>query len=346
MSESDELSMLRSQLASLTDADDREVMAVKEIKIRKAKEAWEEFKASHQGGNPVVEHIVDDIPSIEALRDEDDRRKYLPYVEMIDGQMILHTFKGQTKRQAKLRSLGRDPNYAIDNLIILNVPGFISMETVIQGPYSKHNHTLYFVNGRKRIWSGLPEEFRALDREANNLLNATRRDYAYISLEDLSEERQAEAAELKLRIEKLEAQHESTATLATLRKFMGLGRWAKAALERIQRDPKGEELLTSQKLEDGSFLGFKLLYKDESGDLTSGYHSVHWTNNTLRADEVPTEKNSHGIYALKSPTDFNLNNYIREGTVLVALSLGGRVIESARGFRAEYATIIQILDEF
>jgi len=130
---------------------------------------------------------------------------------------------------------------------------------------------------------------------------------------------------------------------------------------------KRGELTTARRLEDGRFLGYKYLYKaadDPTYYSPMAFNVRHrlikdswrwaWKDRALTADLVPTRANSHGIYAVKSYKDPELARYRWDdahgpfGIVyiphLVELALSGHVIETERGFRAEMAEIMRIIN--
>jgi len=77
--------------------------------------------------------------------------------------------------------------------------------------------------------------------------------------------------------------------------------------------------------------------KEQGWFLYSVNHDVRWDGPSLMADKVPDSQNTHGIYALADKGQLLLQGY---GTqVLGEVALSGIVVEGERGYRAERATI-------
>jgi hypothetical protein len=100
----------------------------------------------------------------------------------------------------------------------------------------------------------------------------------------------------------------------------------------------------------GNIIAYKYLVWDETEQVFKSfayhYRDVIWIDNSLTADSVPTEENSHGIYCAKTPNNPVLRSYARHrGVKLVRLLLSGVVVEYDHGYRAEHADILEVCDE-
>lgn len=95
----------------------------------------------------------------------------------------------------------------------------------------------------------------------------------------------------------------------------------------------------------GNIIAYKYLKKRKKKDGFKSYHNNEiWDNNSIDADEIPSDINTNGIYTSKKPNASNLNSYKPEKrSTLVKLLLSGKVIEHEYGYRAEHADIVEIL---
>jgi len=121
--------------------------------------------------------------------------------------------------------------------------------------------------------------------------------------------------------------------------------WAKVPGKLRKDYIKPGELSRAETLEDGRFVGYKWLRRDEDGTFRSAWvwDPPAWTDGCLTADKVPSENNTNGVYAVKSLKDPELIRYQKLCTVLVKIVLSGTVVEHQRGFRAECAQILEVV---
>jgi hypothetical protein len=97
----------------------------------------------------------------------------------------------------------------------------------------------------------------------------------------------------------------------------------------------------------GTIIAYKYLHYDENNKqfnspITS--YGAIWKNNSITADQIPSDDNTNGIYAAKTYNSPILQDYSRHCNVkLVKLLLSGRVIEFRFGYRAEHADILEVL---
>jgi hypothetical protein len=108
--------------------------------------------------------------------------------------------------------------------------------------------------------------------------------------------------------------------------------------------------------EQGTFYGYKVLWVcgecEEQGKfvLKSPLYQEHWDDGKLESDMLPGEGHPKGIHFVKSIMDSNLFDYYLamrargHTTFIVRCALSGVVIETERGFRAQYAQIVGVLD--
>lgn len=98
-------------------------------------------------------------------------------------------------------------------------------------------------------------------------------------------------------------------------------------------------------------IGYKILhvcreceYQGRFG-LVSPTYEVHWINGHLRAHCLPSEKTMDGIHFVKNPISMELVNYLHSNRYmyLVECALSGTVIETERGYRAQYAEILRMV---
>jgi hypothetical protein len=68
-----------------------------------------------------------------------------------------------------------------------------------------------------------------------------------------------------------------------------------------------------------------------------------WEGGFLQAHRIPTMTNSAGIYSCKHPDDPELAYYNDYGRRLVKVKNWGKVVEHKRGYRSQYAQIIEWL---
>lgn len=102
-----------------------------------------------------------------------------------------------------------------------------------------------------------------------------------------------------------------------------------------------------EKDENGTLYGYKVLWLD-----TEGLHSPRgdwWIDGTLQSNEPPTETNIYGIYGLKRCSEleqwwmyYHSPRFSRTTKVIVKIALWGDVVETAYGFRAEHAQVIDV----
>jgi len=98
----------------------------------------------------------------------------------------------------------------------------------------------------------------------------------------------------------------------------------------------------------GNIIAYKYLTWDQQCQVFKSFswHSqiADWIDNSITADQVPTEENTNGIYAAKTPNNPILKHYAMYPDVkLVKLCLSGAVIEYDHGYRAEHADILEVL---
>jgi len=123
--------------------------------------------------------------------------------------------------------------------------------------------------------------------------------------------------------------------------------WAKCPGKLRSQYIRPGELKRIETGEDGAPIGYKWLRKDREGTLHSPFAYSHpvWIGGQLTADRAPTMKNTSGIYAAKNVRDPNLRAYRRPGLILVQIRLSGTVVEHDRGFRAEIADVLAVMEE-
>lgn len=96
----------------------------------------------------------------------------------------------------------------------------------------------------------------------------------------------------------------------------------------------------------GNIIAYKYLVQQQDG-LHSFVGDTFWEGDSLTADKIPTEDNTHGIYCAKTFDNPILKRYAGSNNVrlvrLVKLLLSGIVLEFDHGFRAEHADIIEVL---
>jgi hypothetical protein len=122
--------------------------------------------------------------------------------------------------------------------------------------------------------------------------------------------------------------------------------WAKAPgkLERDRNPPRYHRKVERDNA--GNIIAYKWLVWDEVRQLfvSKWYHIVDWIDNSMTADQLPTEENSHGVYCAKTPDNPILERYSERPDVrLVRLLLSGVVLEFDHGYRAEQADIIEVM---
>lgn len=105
--------------------------------------------------------------------------------------------------------------------------------------------------------------------------------------------------------------------------------------------------------EEGNIYGYKVLIWDAGKMLfLSPVYPAYWDRNgELTADKNPGRTQSHGIYFLKSYSDYELVSYYRQAeyraagyransrVFTVRCMLFGTIVEAERGFRVEHAKI-------
>jgi hypothetical protein len=109
--------------------------------------------------------------------------------------------------------------------------------------------------------------------------------------------------------------------------------------------------------EQGTFYGYKILHRRRNSydtyALVSPRYPHEWVDGKLKADREPSEDTMFGIHCTKRPDHHELRNYCGafhgyahilddESWVLVRCALGGTVVETEQGFRAEYAQIVGV----
>lgn len=121
--------------------------------------------------------------------------------------------------------------------------------------------------------------------------------------------------------------------------------WAKQP-GKLKRDYIKPHLFTRiERDEQGAIIGYKwLAHAEGGGPLISPLYHTRWENDELSATRPPTDDNTDGIYAAKTPDSPILTGY-RQWGVLVRLLLSGIVIEYNYGYRAQHAQIMEILNE-
>ncbi len=68
-----------------------------------------------------------------------------------------------------------------------------------------------------------------------------------------------------------------------------------------------------------------------------------WEGGFLQAHRTPTMTNKAGIYSCKHPDDPELDYYADSGRRLVKIKNWGKVVEHKRGYRSQYAQIVEWL---
>lgn len=265
-----------------------------------------------------------DLTPFERVRlAEEDRDQWKPSVRTIDGELTLTVYQGKTKRGA----------WSIESQIVVNEGDLVRVNvtmTTIMGSWS----TFYFVGEKRKRWNQLTDQQKQLFDQ-----------FRYESdLKSKEEGRTRESeAERRRRLDQEILEQNRATFIPHFRSLINKARWARAALESgITYD----DTRVAQRTPEGTFIGFKVL-KRQGDKITSPYQeSTVWENGEATSDQIPAKANTNGIYAMKSPFATELEAYIRPGTILVMLGLSGTVIEGEEGFRAEHATILQILDEF
>lgn len=107
-------------------------------------------------------------------------------------------------------------------------------------------------------------------------------------------------------------------------------------------------LAQTEQDEQGTLYGYKYLCALREGE--QWYRSpvrtdAVWVDNEFESDVEPTRHNTSGIYCIKNPIDPKLSHYGGHDKVLVKMALSGTVVEADRGFRAQHATIIAVVQE-
>jgi hypothetical protein len=112
--------------------------------------------------------------------------------------------------------------------------------------------------------------------------------------------------------------------------------------------------------EQGTFYGYKILHNHRNSydtyALVSPRYPHEWKDGCLRADREPSEHSMFGIHCTKRPDHPELGQYCGTFTgysyhpddgswVLVRCALGGTVIETEQGYRAEYAQIVGVYQD-
>jgi hypothetical protein len=112
--------------------------------------------------------------------------------------------------------------------------------------------------------------------------------------------------------------------------------------------------------EQGTFYGYKILHNRRNSydtyALVSPRYPHEWKDGCLRADREPSEHSMFGIHCTKRPDHPELRQYCGTFTgysyhpddgswVLVRCALGGTVVETEQGFRAEYAQIVGVYQD-
>jgi hypothetical protein len=94
----------------------------------------------------------------------------------------------------------------------------------------------------------------------------------------------------------------------------------------------------------GNIIAYKYLCQEQDG-LRSFFGNALWVDNSLTADVIPTEENTHGIYCAKTHDSPILTRYAKSyyPTRLVKLLLSGIVLEFDHGYRAEHADILEAM---
>ena len=118
-----------------------------------------------------------------------------------------------------------------------------------------------------------------------------------------------------------------------------------ALMGNMKSTPITESLDVEFDASSGNIIAYKYLKKRKKKDGFKSYHNNEiWKDNSIDADEIPTDDNTNGIYASKKPNASNLHSYKPEKrSTLVKLLLSGKVIEHEYGYRAEHADIVEIL---
>ena len=101
----------------------------------------------------------------------------------------------------------------------------------------------------------------------------------------------------------------------------------------------------------GNIIAYKYLVWDETNEpamfrsFSIYARNTDWVDNSMTADAIPSEDNTNGIYAAKTPNSPILNQYAKfAGVKLVRLLLSGVVLEFDYGYRAEQADIIDAME--
>lgn len=102
--------------------------------------------------------------------------------------------------------------------------------------------------------------------------------------------------------------------------------------------------------DDGAIISYR--YVKDLGDggplLSATVHGLSrggvWYGGFLQSDRIPTKKNASGIYSCKNPLDPALDDYAGSDMRLVKIKNWGKVVEHHRGYRSQYAQIIEYLN--
>lgn len=100
--------------------------------------------------------------------------------------------------------------------------------------------------------------------------------------------------------------------------------------------------------ETGMIFSYRYVFDDGKGPplsltATGMSRGGVWHGGFLQADRMPTLRNKSGIYSCKSPHDPELDYYADSGRRLVKIKNWGKVVEHKRGYRSQYAQIIEWL---
>ena len=120
-------------------------------------------------------------------------------------------------------------------------------------------------------------------------------------------------------------------------------------------DAKGQyEYQEPEQDEQGTFYGYKILYRDGQRGLISPRYPAVWHDGQLTSNHVPNERSMYGIHFTKRPDHPELDNYMRpfggsayfyDRAILVKCALSGTIVETEQGFRAEHADIIGVYED-
>ena len=116
--------------------------------------------------------------------------------------------------------------------------------------------------------------------------------------------------------------------------------------------------IASEQDEQGTFYGYKVLVFD-GYDWYSYARVAKWQHNYLKADRVPDEHNTNGIYFMKRFEDDEIREYYRRASCnsypitrrgnpyVVRCACSGTIVEGETGFRSQEAQITHIYtDEY